>query len=178
MLYNLLKYSYCLHIFHIKAQVDKNKLSYTEKQDKTGRPVSPHVTIYKFPVTALSSITNRVTGVGIIILLLCWFYIFYTYVILFYSTYCRYHRYWCCFIVKWWCSFINARYLIYVYIILFFSFNIFYYTLAIGSSAIGPLAKIAVSFPLIYHYLGGVRHIVWDKQPETHINNESVEKSR
>ncbi len=71
MLYNLLKYSYCLHIFHIKAQVDKNKLSYTEKQDKTGRPVSPHVTIYKFPVTALSSITNRVTGVGIIILLLC-----------------------------------------------------------------------------------------------------------
>jgi succinate dehydrogenase (ubiquinone) cytochrome b560 subunit len=48
---------------------------------------------------------------------------------------------------------------------------------AIGSSAIGPLAKIAVSFPLIYHYLGGVRHIVWDKQPETHINNESVEKS-
>ncbi len=77
MLYNLLKYSYCLHIFHIKAQVDKNKLSYTEKQDKTGRPVSPHVTIYKFPVTALSSITNRVTGVGIIILLLCWYSIYF-----------------------------------------------------------------------------------------------------
>ena len=37
--------------------------SYTEKQAKLGRPVSPHVTIYKFPVTALSSITNRVTGV-------------------------------------------------------------------------------------------------------------------
>jgi succinate dehydrogenase (ubiquinone) cytochrome b560 subunit len=30
---------------------------------KTGRPVSPHVTIYAFPVTALSSITNRVTGI-------------------------------------------------------------------------------------------------------------------
>jgi succinate dehydrogenase (ubiquinone) cytochrome b560 subunit len=29
----------------------------------TGRPVSPHVTIYAFPVTALSSITNRVTGI-------------------------------------------------------------------------------------------------------------------
>lgn len=77
MLYNLLKYSYCLNFFHIKAQVDKNKLSYTEKQDKTGRPVSPHVTIYKFPVTALSSITNRVTGVGIIILLLCWYSIYF-----------------------------------------------------------------------------------------------------
>jgi succinate dehydrogenase (ubiquinone) cytochrome b560 subunit len=29
---------------------------------KTGRPVSPHVTIYAFPIAALSSITNRVTG--------------------------------------------------------------------------------------------------------------------
>lgn len=30
---------------------------------KTGRPVSPHVTIYSFPIAALTSITNRVTGV-------------------------------------------------------------------------------------------------------------------
>jgi len=37
--------------------------SYTESQAKKGRFVSPHVTIYKFPITALSSITNRVTGV-------------------------------------------------------------------------------------------------------------------
>jgi hypothetical protein len=37
--------------------------TYTEKQAKLGRPVSPHVTIYKFPAAALSSITNRVTGV-------------------------------------------------------------------------------------------------------------------
>lgn len=29
---------------------------------KTGRPVSPHVTVYAFPAAALSSITNRVTG--------------------------------------------------------------------------------------------------------------------
>ena len=28
-----------------------------------GRPVSPHVTIYAFPVVAISSITVRVTGV-------------------------------------------------------------------------------------------------------------------
>jgi succinate dehydrogenase (ubiquinone) cytochrome b560 subunit len=28
----------------------------------TGRPVSPHVTIYAFPIGAISSITNRVTG--------------------------------------------------------------------------------------------------------------------
>lgn len=37
--------------------------TYTERQAKKGRPVSPHVTIYKFPVAAISSITNRVTGV-------------------------------------------------------------------------------------------------------------------
>lgn len=31
---------------------------------KVERPISPHVTIYNFPVTALTSITNRATGVG------------------------------------------------------------------------------------------------------------------
>jgi len=36
--------------------------NYSERMNKTGRPVSPHVTIYSFPITALSSITNRVTG--------------------------------------------------------------------------------------------------------------------
>ena len=36
--------------------------SYTERMDKTGRPVSPHVEIYKFPPTAISSITHRATG--------------------------------------------------------------------------------------------------------------------
>jgi hypothetical protein len=37
--------------------------SYTERQAKLNRPVSPHVTIYAFPAVSLSSITNRVTGV-------------------------------------------------------------------------------------------------------------------
>jgi succinate dehydrogenase (ubiquinone) cytochrome b560 subunit len=39
--------------------------SYTEKQARKGRPVSPHVTIYKFPITSISSIMNRVTGVAL-----------------------------------------------------------------------------------------------------------------
>eukprot|EP00980_Cylindrotheca_fusiformis_P005729 scaffold1194_cov127-Cylindrotheca_fusiformis.AAC.6 len=30
---------------------------------QTGRPVSPHVSIYAFPIAAISSITNRVTGI-------------------------------------------------------------------------------------------------------------------
>ena len=37
--------------------------SYTEAQAAKKRPLSPHVTIYAFPVSAISSITNRVTGV-------------------------------------------------------------------------------------------------------------------
>jgi succinate dehydrogenase (ubiquinone) cytochrome b560 subunit len=36
--------------------------NYSTRMKKLGRPVSPHVTIYAFPVAALSSITNRVTG--------------------------------------------------------------------------------------------------------------------
>lgn len=40
-----------------------NNGSYSEEQAKKGRPISPHVNIYKFPPAALTSITNRVTGV-------------------------------------------------------------------------------------------------------------------
>lgn len=36
--------------------------SYTERMNATGRPLSPHVTIYAFPAGALSSITVRITG--------------------------------------------------------------------------------------------------------------------
>lgn len=37
------------------------------------------------------------------------------------------------------------------------------------------LAKFAVSFPLVYHYLGGIRHFYWDANPET-LTNEDVER--
>lgn len=33
--------------------------------NRTGRPVSPHATIYAFPVAAISSITTRLTGVAL-----------------------------------------------------------------------------------------------------------------
>jgi len=46
------------------AEEYKNK-SYTARMEKTGRPVSPHVTIYSFPITALTSITNRVCGISL-----------------------------------------------------------------------------------------------------------------
>jgi len=42
---------------------DYRKQNYTERMNRTGRPVSPHVTVYAMPVAAIASITNRVTGV-------------------------------------------------------------------------------------------------------------------
>lgn len=39
------------------------KQNYNTRMAATRRPVSPHVTIYSWPVAALTSITNRVTGV-------------------------------------------------------------------------------------------------------------------
>jgi hypothetical protein len=37
--------------------------SYSEKMDKTGRPISPHVFIYRFPTIAISSIMVRISGI-------------------------------------------------------------------------------------------------------------------
>lgn len=31
---------------------------------------------------------------------------------------------------------------------------------AVGSSAVGPLAKVVFAFPLVYHYGSGIRHFV------------------
>ena len=33
---------------------------YSKRMDKTGRPISPHVFIYRFPTIAMSSITVRI----------------------------------------------------------------------------------------------------------------------
>ncbi|CAN0190407.1 unnamed protein product [Ectocarpus sp. 12 AP-2014] len=104
---------------------DKEKESYTARQARTGRPVSPHVTIYDFPPAALSSIANRVTGVALVAGL--------------YG--------------------ISGATLV--------GCDAAGLMSALGSSGVGPAVKLAVSFPLVYHYLGAVRHTVWDYMPET-----------
>jgi succinate dehydrogenase/fumarate reductase cytochrome b subunit len=38
------------------------KPSYSEIMDKTGRPISPHLMIYRLPAIAWSSVTVRITG--------------------------------------------------------------------------------------------------------------------
>lgn len=115
------------------------KQNYTERMQKTGRPVSPHVTIYALPVPAFASITTRVTGI----------------------------------------------------MLSFGAFGVGAIDLmggpgaslslmeSIGSSGflVASPAKFAVAFPLVYHYLGAVRHFVWDYFPDKYLNNEDVQKS-
>lgn len=105
---------------------------------KTGRPISPHVTIYAFPVGAISSITNRVTGCALS----------------------------------------------------FGAFGLAGLELVAGSGTSLELmqmigsqgflvtapAKFVVSFPIIYHYFGAVRHFAWDYFPDL-LTNEDVPKS-
>jgi len=107
-------------------------------ESQTQRPVSPHVTIYSFPVCALSSITTRVTGCAL--------------------------------------SFGGAG----LGLVEIIGGNGAALELmsTIGSSGlmIGGIAKFSVAFPFIYHYLGGLRHLVWDNSPEM-LTNVDVEKA-
>ena len=109
--------------------------SYTARQNKLGRPVSPHVTTYAFPVVAASSITQRVTGVLLSVGLggvaggaLC-------------------------------------------------GLDVAGLAALAGASSLAAPAKFTVAFPLVYHFFGGVRHTLWDRNPEKMLNNKDAEQS-
>ena len=40
---------------------------------------------------------------------------------------------------------------------------------------IGDLAKFSVAFPLVYHYMGALRHLYWDTNPEA-LETDQVTK--
>eukprot|EP00640_Fibrocapsa_japonica_P004486 CAMPEP_0113934468 /NCGR_PEP_ID=MMETSP1339-20121228/1794_1 /TAXON_ID=94617 /ORGANISM="Fibrocapsa japonica" /LENGTH=127 /DNA_ID=CAMNT_0000936287 /DNA_START=228 /DNA_END=611 /DNA_ORIENTATION=+ /assembly_acc=CAM_ASM_000762 len=101
---------------------------------KTGRPVSPHVFIYRFPPAAISSIMNRVTGVAL------------------YSGIAG------------------------VGLLSLAGVNLAPIVSTMAHCSLSPIAKFAVSYPLLYHYLGGIRHIVWDFNPSM-LENKSVEQA-
>jgi len=105
---------------------------------KTGRPVSPHVTIYSFPITALTSITNRATGVmlsvgalGVASLEL----------------------------ISGGGSAMSLM-----------------QDISSSGALVGGVAKFSVAFPVVYHYIGGVRHLAWDNFPEK-LTNVDVEQA-
>lgn len=103
---------------------------------KTGRPVSPHVTIYAFPAAALTSICVRATGMAL----------------------------------SFGCLGLGAVEMAGG------SGSALSLMETIGSSGLAYPAKFCVAFPLTYHYLGGVRHYVWDNKPDL-LTNEGVEKA-
>lgn len=115
----------------------KSLQNYTARKKESGQPVSPHVTIYAFPIGALSSITNRVTG--------C--------------------------VLSMGCAGLGAAELIGG------SGSALSLMQMIGSQGmlITAAAKFTVAFPLTYHYLGGLRHLVWDATPDL-LTNADVEK--
>jgi succinate dehydrogenase (ubiquinone) cytochrome b560 subunit len=55
---------YSFHInTYIHACMHKMLQNYNARMEKTGRPVSPHISMYQFPIVVFSSGINRVTGV-------------------------------------------------------------------------------------------------------------------
>jgi succinate dehydrogenase (ubiquinone) cytochrome b560 subunit len=108
--------------------------TYTDHMIKKGRPVSPHVTIYRFPIVAISSITNRVTG----------------------------------FMLSVGVTGIAGLSLA--------GFDTAATAMFINQYSAACVLKFGVAFPLVYHYLGGVRHIMWDRVPDQ-LTNEQVQTS-
>jgi succinate dehydrogenase (ubiquinone) cytochrome b560 subunit len=104
--------------------------------NKTGRPVSPHVTIYSFPITALTSIANRVTGVALSVGALGVASV----------------------------ELVNGGGA---------AMSLMQDISASSGALVGGAAKFSVAFPLVYHYLGGVRHLAWDSFPDM-LNNVDV----
>lgn len=105
---------------------------------RTGRPVSPHVTIYQFPITALTSITNRVTGVALSI---------------------------------------GSLGIASIELVSPGGAAMLMNDIGTSGPIVSTLAKGLVGFPLVYHYLGGVRHLIWDQFPTEYLNNVGVEKA-
>mmetsp|Transcript_9611 Transcript_9611/g.14398 ORF Transcript_9611/g.14398 Transcript_9611/m.14398 type:complete len:165 (-) Transcript_9611:188-682(-) len=111
----------------LRTSSEKNPL--IEKEGSNGirclstRPISPHVKIYKFPIAALSSITNRVTG--------------------------------CLLSVG--CAGVGLA-----AIAIDCDIPALVEVVKTSAPMVMPVAKICVAFPLTYHYLAGVRHLIWD----------------
>jgi succinate dehydrogenase (ubiquinone) cytochrome b560 subunit len=99
------------------------------------------VTIYQFPIGALTSITNRITGVALSV--------------------------GCLGVAS--LELVSSGMTQQVFSDLAMSGG--------GGPFLGGMAKFAVGFPLVYHYLGGVRHLIWDTFPDKYLNNVSVEKT-
>lgn len=111
----------------------------------TNRPMSPHLTIYKPQLNSMTSITFRATGIAMTLGTACRV----SPVLLS----CRPSPHHCLVLASTGVSVGSIA-------LLGASHDLPYYIDAIKSSGVAPLAKFCVAFPLVYHYIGGIRHIV------------------
>ena len=103
------------------------------------RKLSPHLSIYKFPLTAISSITNRVSGMYLTgIGLFCGFFTLTSE------------------------NFKNNCYIKY--------YNLGYYQQKFLHSIF--------FYPMGYHFMGGIRHLIWDSFPNLLTNNQVLKSSK
>ncbi len=96
--------------------------------------LSPHVQIYKFPITAVTSILNRVTGLSLSGMYIGGSFIPYTYK----------------------------------------DIQPIYDSLSIYSK---NTINSVITFPIIYHSFGGLRHFIWDKYPYFLTNTKTTKSS-
>ena len=106
--------------------------------EKTGRPMSPHMTVFAFPIIAVSSGFNRLTGT----------------------------------LMSLGCAGFGAL------DIVGGSGTSLHLMQWVASQPwpVVAFSKFAVSFPIVYHYQGALRHFLWDFFPE-YLNNEQCEQS-
>lgn len=128
---------------------------YTVKQDKLGRHVAPHVEIYKFPPAALSSITNRITGVALSAGEEYIFFLIQGPVII---------------------TSVFVTGITGIAAVSLVGADAAHIMTCIGDSPVGVVARFAVAFPFVFHYMGGIRHIAWDNNPDM-LTTDQVEKS-
>ncbi|KJE92286.1 succinate dehydrogenase cytochrome b subunit [Capsaspora owczarzaki ATCC 30864] len=107
------------------ASTSPMDLPFFEKNKALGRPLSPHLTIYRPQLTSVLSITHRATGAAM------------TFAI---STAAVY-------------SALSVH---------DFAYNIDLVRSLDLPSVVTLTAKYILAWPLVYHSLNGIRHLVWD----------------
>lgn len=100
------------------------------------RPLSPHLQIYKLPVSSFFSIMHRLTGILLFLLLmiLSWYFVLHVY---------------------------------------FPELLIVRYLNALLFTSVAKLAYILCFISFSYHFLNGIRHLLWDMGLNLEINGVS-----
>ena len=120
----------------MRRAMSSSTQSYSERMDKTGRPISPHIFIYRFPTIAISSIMVRISGMML-----------------------------------------TAGTTGIAYMALVDSAKPAEFASSLASSSLAVPAKLAVGFPLTYHFLGACHHIMWDKTAKGFTNAQMLQSS-